>query len=409
MTAKSPRIAPLGELVDLHTEQINPGAYPDTVYEHYSIPAYDAGPKAAIELGADIKSNKFTLPKGAILLSKLNPRINRVWTPDTSGTRPAVTSTEFLVLKPRPGLDRRFIHYLLRSPAFRAELSSRVTGTSGSHQRVRPLDALAIPIAVPPLETQQAISNVLGCLDDKIELNRRMSETLEQIARELYKAWFIDFTAGPTANQEVTGELPNCWTYGSLADVSELSTESWNARSAPDTVEYLDLSNIKWGRILGSVNYEWNEAPSRARRILRSGDTVVGTVRPGNGSYALITHEGLTGSTGLAVLRPKAPITRALTYLAATDSSNIERLAHLADGAAYPAVRPSVVHESPVTVPDPDTLLAFSTTVDPVLDRISACEAENETLAALRDTLLPKLISGELRVPEAEQLVSEAV
>lgn len=359
-------------------------------------------------MGDTIRSNKFTVPAGAILLSKLNPRINRVWAPDLVSAH-SIASTEFLVLVPKLPNSRRYIQYLLESPQFRSQMLARVTGTSGSHQRVRPQDVLAIDVEIPPKSIQQGIGEVLGCLDDKIELNRRMSETLEQIARELYRAWFVDFSAGPAARHGNTGRLPYGWTHGSLVDVSELSGEAWQARSAPSEVEYLDLSNVKWGRILGTVRYTWDEAPSRARRILRSGDTVVGTVRPGNGSYALVSREGLTGSTGFAVLRPKSPTTRALTYLAATDASNIERLAHLADGAAYPAVRPPVVHESPLTVPDQDSLLTFSNAVDPLLDRLAICEAESQTLSAIRDALLPKLISGEIRVPQAERLVSEVV
>ncbi len=95
----------------------------------------------------------------------------------------------------------------------------------------------------------------------------------------------------------------------------------------------------------------WEAAPSRAQRILRIGDTIVGTVRPGNKSFALIADEGMTGSTGFAVLRPLERDFRHFVFLAATSPENIERLSHLADGAAYPAVRPDIVLASPFTVP----------------------------------------------------------
>src|SRR5690625_779792 len=99
MATDSTSVTRLGDLVKLNTEQTNPSAHPNVVFEHYSIPAYDAGQRATIELGVEVKSNKFTMPNDAILLSKLNPRINRVWTPKASN-RPAITSTEFLVLTP---------------------------------------------------------------------------------------------------------------------------------------------------------------------------------------------------------------------------------------------------------------------------------------------------------------------
>jgi type I restriction enzyme S subunit len=96
-------------------------------------------------------------------------------------------------------------------------------------------------------------------------------------------------------------------------------------------------------------------------------------------------------------------------YLAATRSENIDRLAHLADGGAYPAVRPEIVAATPVVVAPDDVLTRFAALADPLLDRFAANLVESDTLATLRDTLLPKLISGELRVPEAEAAVSEAL
>ena len=155
----------------------------------------------------------------------------------------------------------------------------------------------------------------------------------------------------------------------------------------------------------------WSEAPSRAQRILRPGDTIVGTVRPGNKSFALIGDEGMTGSTGFAVLRPLDKHFRDFVFLAATSPENIERLSHLADGAAYPAVRPDVVLASPVTIPPKeavnDLLRGFADAVSGWIEAIEQNKQESQTLAQLRDTLLPKLISGELRIADAEQFLKE--
>jgi len=140
---------------------------------------------------------------------------------------------------------------------------------------------------------------------------------------------------------------------------------------------------------------------------LAIGDTVIGTVRPGNGSYAFISREGLTGSTGFAVLSPKTDRDAAFVYLAATDSSTIEALANLADGGAYPAVRPEVVSSQEVILPDEGVLEAFSLEASPLIARVEAGKRENRTLATLRDALLPRLMSGELRVGEAREQVEE--
>ena len=184
----------IGDLVWLHDQQITPASAPAELFYHYSIPAYDSGQRPALESGSAIGSNKFVVPRGAVLVSKLNPRLPRVWAPDIPDKARAVASTEFLVLSPRDGFDRRFLKYLMLSPAVRSAMEGRVTGTSGSHQRVRPSDLLSISVEIPvDLQEQRAIAHILGTLDDKIELNRRMSETLEAMARALFKAWFVDF------------------------------------------------------------------------------------------------------------------------------------------------------------------------------------------------------------------------
>ena len=162
-------------------------------------------------------------------------------------------------------------------------------------------------------------------------------------------------------------------------------------------LRYVDLSSTKWGRIAAVTDYPADEAPSRAQRILRPGDTIVGTVRPGNGSYALVTRDGLTGSTRFAQLRPKRPRDAAFVYLAATARANIDALAHLADGGAYPAVRPALVAATPVVVPDDRTLQAFSVAASPFLERAALAIDESEILAAMRDALLPVCCPGRLR------------
>jgi type I restriction enzyme S subunit len=190
-----------------------------------------------------------------------------------------------------------------------------------------------------------------------------------------------------------------------LADFATLNPEVWTQETRPAQINYVDLSNTKWGRIEAVTWYEATEAPSRAQRVLRPGDTIVGTVRPGNGSYAFISEPGLTGSTGFAVLRPRAAHYAEFAYLAATAAENIETLAHLADGAAYPPVRPQVVAATPIVRPPDEVLVSFSQAAGPILAKISQNEHESRTLAALRDALLPKLISGELRVKDAERFV----
>ena len=121
-------------------------------------------------------------------------------------------------------------------------------------------------------------------------------------------------------------------------------------------------------------------------------------MRPGNGSYAFISEDDLTGSTGFAVLRPLRTEYAEFVYLAATAAENIEALSHVADGAAYPAVRPEVVAAAQVVQPGHQVFAAFSKSVSPLLAKIAQNERESRTLAHIRDILLPKLINGEVRV-----------
>lgn len=153
--------------------------------------------------------------------------------------------------------------------------------------------------------------------------------------------------------------------------------------------------------------YTQKEAPSRAQRVLRPQDTIVGTVRPGNGSYALTSQNGLTASTGFAVLRPLRRDYAEFVYLAATAADNIDRLAHLADGAAYPAVRPEVVAATQMLKAPDRVIEAFSRITGPFLAKMAENDRESLNLATLRDTLLPKLISGHLRIRDTERFLKE--
>jgi type I restriction enzyme S subunit len=314
------------------------------------------------------------------------------------------------------GIDPRYASYYLAHPGVREWIVRHAHGATMPNLNTSIL--AACPFLEPPLAEQRAIAHILGTLDDKIELNRRMSETLEAMARALFKSWFVDFDpvrakmAGRDPGLPLSladlfpsrlvdselGEIPEGWEVGTLASLSALNPEAWTKNSRPPEIEYIDLANTKWGRIDAVTRHASADAPSRAQRILRPGDTIVGTVRPGNGSYALISQAGLTGSTGFAVLRPTSAHCSGFVYLGATSPENIEALAHLADGGAYPAVRPDVVAATSTVLPSDAVLTAFAQATDSLFAAIAQNERESRTLAALRDALLPKLVSGEIRI-----------
>jgi len=323
------------------------------------------------------------------------------------------------------GNNPRFISYFLKTLNFKAYSDkAAVPGVNRNHLH-------KAKIYFPTdISTQRNITNILQSLDDKIDLNQRMNKTLEEMAQALFKCWFVDFEptrakmAGESPDSicqrlnltpdilrlfpdsltdSSLGPIPDGWSQESLSVFCNLNPTSWTKRNAPERVEYVDLANTKWGAINSTEKYAFISAPSRARRILHVGDTVVGTVRPGNGSYAWIGKNGLTGSTGFAVLRPKEEHFSEFVYLATTYIENIEHLAHLADGGAYPAVRPEIVLATRCLKPTDGLIREFSSVVKPFFKRRETNSTATKTLAQIRDTLLPKLLSGELPVGKIDE------
>ncbi|MFZ9938006.1 MAG: restriction endonuclease subunit S [Luteolibacter sp.] len=158
----------LGDLATLWKGGINPASYPDKQFVHFSLPAFDEGAQPVVEPGSSIGSNKFTVPDGAILVSKLNPRIPRIWAPVWI-PEDSVCSTEFLVLVPNSGTDRGFLAALCASPAISGQLKLHAIGTTGSHQRIHPSQALSVEASTPKnLPEQAAIAAILSDMDAEI-------------------------------------------------------------------------------------------------------------------------------------------------------------------------------------------------------------------------------------------------
>lgn len=154
------------------------------------------------------------------------------------------------------------------------------------------------------------------------------------------------------------------------------------------------------------TTYPRGAEPSRARRRLRHGDTVMSTVRPDRGAYFLVLNPSnrLIASTGFAVTTPiGAPW--AYLHAALTRSEVFEHLGRIADGGAYPAVNPDVIGAWQVPLPPDSVLNAFQCMAAPLYERMDHNRCESRALAAILDTLLPKLLSGETRVKDAERFI----
>ncbi len=171
------RVGTLGNIARLHKGSINPLHHHNTVFEHYSLPSFDNEQSPVREAGIEIKSNKTSVPKNAVLLSKLNPHIPRVWLPSKIGDN-AVCSTEFLVFVPVDGASKELVYCTFIADSFQSSLLQLVTGTSNSHQRVKPDTISALPMVIPSREIQNAFEWVASPLFTRAGHNRQKIQTL---------------------------------------------------------------------------------------------------------------------------------------------------------------------------------------------------------------------------------------
>ena len=321
-----------------------------------------------------------------------------------------------------------FIAYYFTSAEGQHKLLANAS-SSGVPSLAQPVSYLrTVEIPLPPLVEQRAIAHILGTLDDKIELNRRMNETLEAMARALFKSWFVDFdpvrakaegrASGlpkPLADlfpdsfeDSELGEIPKGWRLAPLPDVIDVNPT--RALRKGVAAPYLDMANMP------TQGHSPDEVVERAfgsgMRFV-NGDTLVARITPclENGKTAFVDflEEGQVGwgSTEYIVLRPKPPLPEEFAYCLARSTEfrdfAIQSMTGSSGRQRVPAE--SLSHFRVVAAPKPVVEL-FGRFVKPLFARASAATMEGRTLAALRDTLLPKLISGELRVKDAERFIA---
>lgn len=174
------RVGTFGGLATLAKGTLNPLNSPSAVFEHYSLPAFDAGQLPVVETGDAIKSNKTRVPPGAVLQSKLNPHIPRVWFPSRVGEQ-AVCSTEFLPWLAKDTASPEVVYCVLTSASFESEVRTLVTGTSNSHQRVKPDLVAGLGLVTAPAEVYRAFTNVVRPLLQKVGENRWSAINLAEL------------------------------------------------------------------------------------------------------------------------------------------------------------------------------------------------------------------------------------
>ena len=349
-------------------------------------------------------------------------------------------------LRCKEGFSNKYLYYLLK---FNLSIL-RNLDRGAAQPSIKVGDILDLEFHFPDFSNQTSISEILYILDKKINLNNQINQTLEKMSQTLFKSWFVDFDpvidnaldAGhpipealqsraelrqkvrnsadfkplptdiralfPAEFEEMElGWVPRGWKEGSIPDIAFINSTSWGTKNQPDYVNYVDLSNTKDGIISSIEEIPFEDAPSRARRILKKDDLIFGLVRPANRSFAYVHVDGLTGSTGFAVVRSKNTIYKNFIYYFVTCDKNVEELARIADGGAYPAIKPDDICSLPLIIAPEEIVQRFDESTSNFRDLMNNSLVQNDHLTSLRDTLLPKLISGELSLEDLPDLVTQ--
>jgi type I restriction enzyme S subunit len=334
--------------------------------------------------------------------------------------------------------DTDYAYYLTKSEEVRGYSISQMTGTSG-RQRV-PTEALDhLLVLVPPLSEQRAIAHILGTLDDKIELNRRMNETLEAMARALFKSWFVDFDpvranaegrdpglpkrladhlTDRVADSEL-GEIPEVWEVQTMSEhVDAVKGVSYKGSGLADSGMPLhNLNSVYEG---GGYKYEgikYYNGEFAERHIVHPGDVIVANTEQGHDrlliGYAAVVPR-VFGEAGIAShhiyrLRPKhqSPLTAAYLCHLLNSPQMHDRVSGYANGTTVNMLPIDGVQKPKFILPPTPLVQAFDKLATQDESRREELVVESGTLATLRDALLHKLISGEIRVKNAERFVEE--
>jgi len=243
-------------------------------------------------------------------------------------------------------------------------------------------------ILLPPLEQQKAIAEVLSSLDDKIDLLHSQNKTLEELAQTLFRQWFIE-------------EAKDDWEVVTVGKFVKTNVSTIKKDSSIKTIQYLDTSSLTEGKIDTFQQLNLVDAPSRARRIVKHNNVLISTVRPNQKHYGIMKNptEDIVVSTGFCVISCEK-INPHFIYMLLTTDDMTEYLHSIAEGSTstYPSLKPSDIEAVEFLLPQEEKLKVFSDYADNVWNKIDSNYIQMKTLENMRDTLLPKLMSGEVRV-----------
>lgn len=303
-----------------------------------------------------------------------------------------------ITVKNEGSCDINYVYYFLSQEQIKIALASKAGGAA-NQANISPSDIKKLIIPLPPIEIQRRIADILSAYDDLIENNRKQIKLLEEAAQRLYQEWFVDLRFPGHKHTKIMDGVPEGWRNIRLSDIAAINANNVPKDYPYDHIEYTDLSSVQNGIIKETTRYFLTEAPGRAKRMANDGDVIWGMVRPNLKSFALVLNPKETDvfSTGFCILSPKT-VPFSYLYYAVTTESFVTYLVNCTNGAAYPAVKPIHFAEASLLCPDNGLLDRFNAIVEPMLRKREKLLIMINQAQQARDRLLPKLMSGVVKV-----------
>lgn len=343
---------------------------------------------------------------GDIIYSSVRPNLCHYGYLDNPPSN-LLVSTGFVVISVNPQLaDARYIYFFLTQKHIVQSLHAIGEQAVSTYPSIKASDIENISINLPPLPTQNKIASILKFLDDKIELNKRINDNLEQQAQALFKHWFVDF--GPFKNGDFVeselGMIPKGWRVGKLGEICTTNKRTLSSKNAPNVIEYLDTGNIIANKIdnIQILHKGQDKIPSRAKRLVSEGDIIFSTVRPNQRHYGLLMNPSpsLVVSTGFVVITAIWSGFRYFIYHFLTQNSIIETLQAIGEQSVstYPSINSNDIENLKIIIPKIEDVKDFADICCYFYCKIESIKLESHRLATLRDTILPKLMSGQIKL-----------
>jgi len=384
---------PIKELCTVRREHIVPRA--DLEYTLYSLPAFDNSQKPELIDGKDIKSSKLVVKPNTILFNKLNVRFRRVWNIHEMNDENAVCSTEFIPLTANQNILQDYLYYNLISDALTNTMDAARKGTSCSQQRID-VDALfGYEIDVPPITYQEKIVGILLGIDEKIKQNEAINHNLQQQAQAIFQSWFVDFSHWRNT--------PPDWEQGVFSDYVTVK----RGGSPRPIQDYLSATGYRWLKISDVTSLQTPYITTIAEHIKESG--IGKTVFLKRGSLVLSN----SATPGIPkILDVDSCIHDGWLYFPQSEFSNEflllfflqirPKLVALGNGSVFTNLKTDILKSYPISKPPKEVLEEFDNIVKPLFSTILLNTRQNNHLICVRDSLLPKLMSGEIDVSEVE-------